>query len=97
MRYVAFFAFAGLLHVVSAHSLPNFPPPNANGYAPPPPKPKCKFVDEIKYEERCEEFKGEIDFVLILVTFRSEMNCYMFSVFNFSHGFLLINGYLFTA
>jgi len=49
-----------LLHVVSAHSLPNFPPPNANGYAPPPPKPKCKFVDEIEYEERCEEFKDRI-------------------------------------
>jgi len=68
MRYGVFLTFAGLLQ--TAFSLPNYPIPTSNGYAPAPihtsdgyapaPKPRCTYVDEIEYEEKCEEYKDRV-------------------------------------
>lgn len=55
MKYGVFLAFAGLLQ--TAFSLPNYPAATSNGYAP---TPRCTYVDEVEYKEKCEDYKDKV-------------------------------------
>ena len=66
MKRGVFLALAVLLH--TANCLPKYPSSVSNGYTSEyKSDPKCKYVDEVEYDEKCEPYKGEL--IKILYSF----------------------------